>query len=109
MADLNAKPNHTNHMSNSEYIEELMHKAYEKGFFEKMHGKVNEIKSENVDIPQADAYYKAYQELKVENKATKKANYDHVDHGDVYFVDGVDIRPSKKSDSNYDDSDSYAY
>lgn len=59
-------------MSNAEFIEELMHKAHKKGFFTKMHGRVDNIIKSTDGIQRVDAYYKAYKELKAEKKAEKK-------------------------------------
>ena len=97
-------------MSNSEYIEEVMHKAHARGFFHKMHAKVDELKKENPGIQNADAYYKAYEELKAEHEM-----YDEIppltaaDHGDVDYVDSVDVRDFTGATNNLMGDDSWDY
>lgn len=48
-------------MTNSDYIEELLYKAYDEGFFEEMHDLVAQIIERGVD--RTDAYVEAYNTL----------------------------------------------
>lgn len=54
-------------MTNSDIIEEVMHKAYYRGFFHLMHDKVREIEKEK-KMEQVDLYTEAYRQLKMEYK-----------------------------------------
>lgn len=51
-------------MTNEELIEELYHKAHQKGFFEELHQKVDELKLKNPRMPLCDITQSAYREIK---------------------------------------------
>ena len=59
-------------MTNEELIEELYHKAHQKGFYQQLHQKVDEIKQENPRMPLCDITQSAYRQIKkewLENKS----------------------------------------
>ena len=59
-------------MTNEELIEELYHKAHQKGFFEELHQKVDELKLKNPRAQLCDITQSAYREIKkewLENKS----------------------------------------
>jgi len=51
-------------MTNEELIEELYHKAHQKGFFNELHQKVDEIKKQNPKMQLCDVTQSAYREIK---------------------------------------------
>lgn len=51
-------------MTNEELIEELYHKAHEKGFFNELHDKVNELTKNNKYKCKHEVVRVAYDELK---------------------------------------------
>jgi len=51
-------------MTNEELIEELYHKAHQKGFFKELHQKVDEIKKQNPKMQLCDVTQSAYREIK---------------------------------------------
>lgn len=59
-------------MTNEELIEELYHKAHQKGFFNELHQKVDELKQKDPKAPLCDVTQSAYRQIKkewLENKS----------------------------------------
>lgn len=59
-------------MTNEELIEELYHKAHQKGFYQQLHQKVDELKQKNPRMPLCDVTQSAYRQIKkewLENKS----------------------------------------
>lgn len=60
-------------MTNEELIEELYHKAHQKGFFNELHQKVDELKLKNPRAQLCDITQSAYREIK-NQKLNKNEN-----------------------------------
>jgi hypothetical protein len=54
-------------MTNEEIVEELLHKAHIKGFYDKMMERVTKYKVKYPEMKLYDRYHKAYDKCKLEN------------------------------------------
>jgi hypothetical protein len=54
-------------MTNEEIIEELLHKAHIKGFYDKMMERVIKYRIKHPEMKLYDRYHKAYEKCKLEN------------------------------------------